>query len=49
MVNRPMIDDDGIYQCFATNQFGTSISIQVFLFSYFFQFAYSLLYFNFFI
>ena len=29
MMNRPMIDDDGIYQCFATNEFGTSISIQV--------------------
>lgn len=29
MMNSPMVDDDGIYQCFASNQFGISISIQV--------------------
>ena len=29
IINNPQVDDDGMYQCFATNKFGTSVSYKV--------------------
>ena len=31
IIDPARIDDEGIYQCFATNNFGTSMSIEVYV------------------
>jgi len=28
VIKRPAADDDGVYQCFARNEFGTAVSIK---------------------